>query len=143
MLCYSYCFRRRHFLNQTLIDPRPRQLIHCTGQRCSGELIETNGRAQSEPIHPALARAGGGTTTTDGKKTKRIGLTPRNKWKTRRNCGNVLFIVRRRVTAAARSTLTDGAESITRTLSKELRGNIISPVSKASWKQLNNSIVDS
>ena len=56
-----------------------------------------------------------------------------------------LFIVRqrRRVTGGARSTLTDGAESITRTLSKELRGNIISQVSKASRKQLNNSIVDS
>ena len=41
------------------------------------ELIETNGRAQSEPIHPALTRAGGGTT--DRKKTKRIALLPRHR----------------------------------------------------------------
>ena len=46
-----------------------------------------------------------------------------------------------RVTAAARSTLTDGAESITGArVSKELKGKIISPVSKASWNQFNNSI---
>ena len=43
-------------------------------------------------------------------------------------CRRGLFIVTRgRVTAAGRPTLTDGVESITRTLSKELRGNIISP----------------
>ena len=36
------------------------------------ELIETNGRAQSEPIHPALSRAGGGTTD----RKKRIALLP-------------------------------------------------------------------
>ena len=56
------------------------------------ELIETNGRAQSEPIHPALSRGAGGGTT-DRKKTKRIAATARNKWKRRRRCGNAAGVV--------------------------------------------------
>ena len=82
------CFRRRrHFLKQTLIDPPVNTLHRAALASDAVELIETNGRQpQSEPIH--LCRAGGGRQA-DRKKTKRIALPPRNKWKTRRNCSNV------------------------------------------------------
>lgn len=68
--------------------PPPVNTLHRTALASDAvELIETNGRQpQSEPIH--LCRAGGGRQA-DRKKTKRIALPPQNKWKTRRNCGNV------------------------------------------------------